>query len=128
VRRLLLFLLALPLLALTVELQWVEVHLSLTREGKADIVYITRWRVKEGVMHGFYLEGIGKEPHFNLERCFIQDDSGKKLPLRVNRISRYRYDVYNSTGVPPEEYFFVVNFAEDFVREGYLAYTTSKEL
>ncbi len=116
--------LSLSLLALRARLQWVEVRLGIRANGITDVIYYVNWKVEEGLMHGFYLEGIGAEPHFNLPGCRALY-KGKKYPISIKRVAPGRYDVFYSKGFPPGEVIFIVHFAENFFREGFMALTES---
>ena len=120
------FLLGTALLSLVAEPSWVEVRLSLRENGLVDVIYYVKWKIQQGEMHGFYLEGIGREPHFNPSGCYVLYRN-RKFPLTVKKISSRKYDVFYPGGLPPGEAIFVVHFAQDFFKEGFMDFTTSEK-
>ena len=125
---LLIILLWLPtaLSPLTVDLRWVEIHVSLMQDGMAEITYITDWNISRGTMSGFYFEGFAKHPRFNREKSYLLFND-TRYPLNIKAETATKYDVYSDTRVGPGTAKFLVNFHVNLLAEGNVGLTHSAD-
>ncbi|MGD8979141.1 MAG: hypothetical protein PVH23_03605, partial [candidate division WOR-3 bacterium] len=119
--------LVISILSLSVDLQWVEVDVSLWQDGRADFVYKVRYDVLSGEMHGFYLQGLSVEPYFDYDNSHAVDEHGRQYALDIRDLGS-KYDVLLARGQAfgPGVITFVVHFGGDLGQSGNLAATTSE--
>ena len=87
----------LTLLSLSVDLQWVEVDVSLWEDGRADFVYKVRWNVLSGTMSGFYFQETTVDPYFDFDDAYAVDEYGNKYPLEIKDLGN-KYDIILGSG------------------------------
>src|SRR4030042_6832767 len=120
-------LLLLPFIALSADLRWVGVDVSLWQDGRADFVYKIKWQILSGDMSGFYFQELSVDPYFNYENSYALDDQGRKYPLEIKDLGN-KYDIILAKGrrYGPGTLTYIVHFGGDLGRSGNLARTTSE--
>ena len=70
---------ATPARAVDASLQWVEVEVALSPDGKAMVKYHIRWQVSRGDMGGFYFQGEQGSIRWHRPGCGAVTTSGVRL-------------------------------------------------
>jgi len=73
--------------AVEVSLQWVEIDLFATTDGRVIIVYKIRFKVLEDPMAGFDFQDPSHVPFFDLDRSKAIADDGREHRLTVKPLA-----------------------------------------
>lgn len=109
------------------DLRWVEVDVSLDKNGMASITYSVRYSAQGFNLHGFYFEGFSERPVFDYKNCKAIADNGKTYGLDIKRISSRKYDIVLAN----HEFYrgeitYIFHYYADLAQSGNLDYTKSE--
>ena len=103
-------------------LEWVEINLSITKDGKADFIYKIRWDA------GASLHGLSVYPYFDMENSFAFDDYNNKYPLSIKEVNTGKYDIVlaNNRAITNSKATYIIHFGGDLAQSGSIAITQSE--
>ncbi|MBQ9358606.1 MAG: hypothetical protein IJT95_03600, partial [Abditibacteriota bacterium] len=112
------------------DVTWTEADVSLHRSGRATVVYKVRWDYPGDTMGGFDLGGFDRaDPYFDYEASCVYDNNNNKRSITIkpaeDNSDCYALDVVGNR--LPEHSIWVVKYAADMFKAGYVGYTESEK-